>query len=203
MVDGPLDVDLEAWDAWSPQEAAERLQGVAAPWYVLGGWALDLHLGRQTREHDDLEIGVPAHRFAEVRSALSGLEFVVIGDGRAWPLNDSTLAAHRQTWVREGAGAPWRLDVIREHWENDIWIYRREPSIRLTADDLIARTSDGIPYARPEVVLLFKAKAVREKDEADLAAVLPALEPDRRAWLRAALELAHPGHRWLERLSAR
>jgi Aminoglycoside-2''-adenylyltransferase len=69
-----LDVDLGAWDAWSPREAARRLERVAAPWYVIAGWALDLYLGRQTREHDDLEIGIPADCFPEIRSrpALQG-----------------------------------------------------------------------------------------------------------------------------------
>ena len=36
------------------------------------------------------------------------------------------------------------------------------------------RTDDGIPYVIPEVVLLFKAKARRAKDEADFQHALPA-----------------------------
>ncbi|HET8657705.1 MAG TPA: hypothetical protein VFM55_01750 [Micromonosporaceae bacterium] len=39
-----------------------------------------------------------------------------------------------------------------------------------------------MPYLRPEGVLLFKARARRPKDEADLAAVLPELGPAARAW---------------------
>jgi len=62
-------------------------------------------------------------------------------------------------------------------------------------------TSDGIPYARPEVVLLFKAKASRPKDEVDFTTILPHLDSSRRAWLGDALMLVHPGHAWLERLS--
>ena len=54
-----------------------------------------------------------------------------------------------------------------------------------------------------EIVLLFKAKHAQEKDDADFAAVLPRLEPERRRWLADALELVHPGHRWLERLTDR
>ena len=69
-----------------------------------------------------------------------------------------------------------------------------------TAASLISRTADGIPYLQPEVVLLFKAKAVRPKDELDFAAVLPHLESSRRLWLRDALTLVHPGHAWLESL---
>ena len=53
---------------------------------------------------------------------------------------------------------------------------------------------------QPEVVLLFKAKVVRPKDELDFAAVLPHLDSNRRSWLRDALTLVHPGHAWLESL---
>jgi hypothetical protein len=42
---------------------------------------------------------------------------------------------------------------------------------------VIAHTNDGIPYARPEIVLLFKAKAARAKDD-DFAAVLPRLDDE-------------------------
>ena len=55
--------ELARWDAWSPAELARRLAGVTAT-YVLAGWALDRFHGRQTREHEDLEIGVAAEDFA-------------------------------------------------------------------------------------------------------------------------------------------
>ena len=195
----PLDVDLDAWDPWSPAQVAEDLAGVTAPWCVAAGWALDLFIGHQTREHHDLEIGVPSHGFAHVQEALAGFEFVVIGDGKAWPLTDDSLARHRQTWVREPNG-PWRVDVMREQWDGDTWICRRDPRIRVHAASLISRTADGIPYLQPEVVLLLKAKAARPKDELDFAAVLPHLDGSRRLWLRDALALVHPGHPWLESL---
>jgi len=198
----PIDLDLDAWDAWTPHEAALHLALLEAPWYVAAGWALDLFLGRQTREHDDLEIGVPAHRFGEVREALEDLELVVVGDGKAWPITESTLATHRQTWVRERAGGPWRLDIFREPWDDDVWVFARDARIRLSASSLIAHTADGIPYARPDVVLLLKANACRPKDEDDFATTLPHLDAEHRAWLRDALALVHSGHRWLELLAA-
>ena len=198
----PLDVDLGAWDAWSPAEAARHLGTLKAPWYVAAGWALDLFLGRQTREHDDLEIGVPSHRFDEVRKALVDFELVVVGDGQAWPMTDAALRAHHQTWVRDGRSSPWRVDVFREPWEGNTWIYRRDPRIRLPASRLISRTRDGIPYVQPEVVLLFKAKAARPRDETDFTTVMAHLDSRRRRWLRDSLGLVHPGHRWLERLSS-
>jgi hypothetical protein len=65
---------------------------------------------------------------------------------------------------------------------------------------VIELTGDGIPYGRPEIILLYMAKHARPKDDGDLAAVLPHLDLARRRWLAEALELVHPGHRWLAEL---
>ena len=197
---GSFEPDLDRWNAWTPVEVADRLRGVRATWYVLAGWAVDLFLGRQTRLHDDLEIGVPAQGFPAIRDALGDLELFVVGDGRAWPLTESALGSHFQTWGRERTTGVWRVDIVREPWDGDAWAYRRDPRIRLPRSRLIEQSVDGIPYVRPEVVLLFKAKATRSKDEADFAQALPRLDAARRLWLRGALELAHPGHHWLNEL---
>ena len=190
----PLDVDLENWDPWSPWEVARRIDGLTTPWYVAAGWALDLFLGRQTRQHDDIEVGVPAYSFSEVSGALSGFELVVVGNGKAWPATQESLAAHRQTWVRSAPGEPWLLDVFREPWVGDTWVYERDPRVQRPVERLISSTDDGLPYLQPEVVLLLKARTVRPKDETDLASVLPHLDSTRREWLRESLTLIQPGH---------
>jgi len=77
----------------------------------------------------------------------------------------------------------------------------RDARIRLPAARVIAHTADGIPYAQPEIALLFKAKAPREKDEADFERVLPLLALRQRQWLAHALRLIHPQHRWLSELN--
>ena len=112
---------------------------------------------------------------------------------------DLLLETH-QTWVREPATCLWRLDVFREPHDGDTWVCRRDERIRMPYARLIERTDEGIPYMRPEVVLLFKAKHERAKDDEDFEAVVPHLDPERRRWLEDALGLVHPGHRWLERL---
>lgn len=201
MVLSPFEPDLTAWDAWRPSEVAHLLQGAQTPWYVTGGWALDLFSGRQTRDHDDLEIGVAADGFSEIQLALRDFDLFVVGGGRAHPLTSETLAKHHQTWVRERATALWRLDIMREAWEGDTWIFRRDARIRLPRDRVIAFTPDGIPYARPEVTLLYKAKTVRPKDDDDFTRVLPLLEPAGRQWLAESLELTRPRHRWVAALT--
>ncbi len=95
----------------------------------------------------------------------------------------------------------WRLDVFREPSLGETWLCRRDENIRLPYAELIAFTRQKIPYLRPEVALLFKAKHARPKDDGDFSTALPLLEAKRRRWLAEALERVHPGHRWLAELA--
>lgn len=202
MADERLDLDLDEWDAWHPAEAARRLEGVDVPWCVIAGWSLDLFRGRQTREHEDLEIAVATPDFPAIREALPELEFFAILEGQGAPVGEASLAESHQTWARDPVAGRWRLDVIREPWEGDTWVCRRDPRIRRPGAEVIAHTAEGIPYQQPEIALLFKAKHTRGKDQADFESVLPLLAPDARAWLTDALERVHPGHPWIEAAKA-
>lgn len=50
------------------------------------------------------------------------------------------------------------------------------------------------------MALAYKAKLNRPKDQADLAAALPLLPPDRLGWLHDMVGHLHPDHPWLPRL---
>jgi Aminoglycoside-2''-adenylyltransferase len=198
--------DVESWDAWSPEEAARRFAGIDAPWYVAAGWAVDLFLGGGHREHEDLEVAIPAHRLDEFVDALAGLDVFVVGtpaDGLLTPLEEArhALSETHQTWVCDPESSVWRIDLFREPSDDEAWICRRDERIRMPFTEATLRTEEGIPYARPEIALLYKAKAAREKDEADLEATLPRLDPAARARLADWIGLVHPGHAWLGRLA--
>lgn len=198
----PFVPDLTKWASWHPEDVAHRLAAVEAPWRIAAGWAIDLFLGGERREHEDTEIAVPHARFGEVAAALSDCDFFVAGHPPGFVSTASAEAreATHQTWARERSTGLWRLDVFREPWDGDEWVCRRDERIRLPYEEVVERTPEGIPYERPELVLLFKAKHARPKDEDDLEAVLPALGPERRRLLADWLALAHPGHAWLARL---
>ena len=191
------------WRSWRPDEALDRLRGLDVPWYIAAGWAIDLFVGHQRREHEDLEIAVPDDAFPHVLELLGELEFYAVGDGEVALLAESPerRAETHQTWGLDRAAFEWRIDVFREPSIGGEWVCRRDEQIRLPYDDLIERTVDGIPYVRPEIALLFKAKSARPKDEDDLSDVLPLLDASRRGRLRDWIALVHPGHAWLGHLA--
>jgi uncharacterized protein CbrC (UPF0167 family) len=183
---------------WTPSDVAHLLTGIATPWCVAAGWALDLFRGAQTREHGDIEIAIPAASFPEVRTRFPGCVFDAVGSARIWEnATPDVLAATHQTWVRDPATGNYLLDVFREPHDGDTWICRRDETIRLPYRDVIHHTQDGIPYLAPELVLLFKAKHARRKDQADFDNTVPNLTPAQRETLAELLARVHPEHHWL------
>ncbi|WP_331744969.1 nucleotidyltransferase domain-containing protein [Kitasatospora sp. NBC_01300] len=189
----------DRWSScWTPDEVARRLAGIGTPWCVAAGWALDLFRGGQARAHGDIEIAVPAASFPEVRSRFPGYVFDAAGSGRIWEdAAPGVLAATHQTWLRDPATGDYLLDVFREPHDGDVWICRRDETIRLPYGDIIRHTAGGIPYLAPELVLLFKAKHLRRKDQADFDTTVPLMTPAQRGTLAELLACVHPGHPWL------
>ena len=195
---GILTDERPPWDPWAPIDVAQRLAGVDVQWCVAAGWAIDLFRGEVTRDHEDLEIAVPASRFNEIRSVFAEFDFDVVGSGHVWPLDSAAFDVMHQTWLRDRGTGVYHLDVFREPHDGDTWICRLDERIRRPYAEIIARTPDGIPYLAPEVALLFKASHAEEpKNVADLAGALPLLDGAQHAWLVHALSLVHPYHPWL------
>ena len=105
--DGP---GLDAWRPWTPAEVADRLAGVGVPWCVVGGWSIDLFLGEETREHEDLEIATHREHLRAIRDALPDMVFHAVGDGqvcRLGPDEEPPLERH-QNWVLDVGAQLWR-----------------------------------------------------------------------------------------------
>ncbi len=194
---------------WRPL-SVDRLAGVFATarfsWWVGGGWALDLFIGRQTRPHGDLDVAVLRHDQHAVFSHLAGLgwDLHVAAGGvlRPWRGEDWLGPGDNDVWCRLARGRPWALQLNLTDSDGDDWVFRRNPHVRRPLAELGHCTSGGLAYLRPEVILLFKAKEPRPKDEADFRLALPLLDQPARRWLHASLSVTHPGHPWLAVLAS-
>ena len=204
MTDGRADIQSEQpkWEPLAPQQVAELLRGVDVPWWIAGGWALDLFAGRQTRAHGDIEISVFRGDEAKVRERLKGWEFFIADTGTLTPLRDDEALppASHALWCRERGRDAWQLEILVEERDGERWVYRRDPRIGANVRDLGRFNNYGIPYIRPDVQLLYKSKSSRGVDESDLIALLPRLDAYQRATLSAWISAGEPTHRWLARL---
>lgn len=127
------------------------------------------------------------------------MEWDVVGDGQLWPYPQALDDFH-QTWLRDPASGSFLVDVFREPHDDTTWTYRRDPTITLPYAEAYLQGGNGLRYLAPELVLLFKAKHQRPKDEQDFDTVLPVLDERRRTRLRTLLEQTEPHHSWLDTL---
>jgi hypothetical protein len=194
------------WERLRPEDVAGLLAGFHAPWWIAGGWALDLYLGAETRPHGDVDVAVLRRDHLAVHRLLQSWDLRhATREGTLVPWDGCPLAPPiHAVWARRShePDAPWTFEVLLDEHRGARWVYRRDPAVSRPLDELGAHR-DGVPFLRPEVVLLYKSKGPTATDEADFAAVAPHLAASARSWLSDALRTCAPRHAWLERLAGR
>lgn len=192
-----------AWAPMAPTDFTKEMSGFERPWWVVGGWAIEAATGFQ-REHEDLDVSILAcdvptfvefmrgrwHVWNNVGGVLHPL-------GERWRTVDEPAS---QLWLREQASSPWVVDIPLTPDADGRWTHKFLPDHVAHVEDVTWQAEDGIRYLLPEIVLTYKARLRRPKDEPDFEASLPFLTEDRRAWMRDALHVLAPDHHWIERL---
>ncbi len=194
--------DLECWTPWKPADLPKLLGDHSLNYYVVGGWALDLWHGAQTRDHEDLEICVSRNDLAAVRAALAKFNHFTAHNGAVAPLPhfDEPAPHISQIWIASQADQTWKLDIMLEDGTAQDWQYKRNKSLKIPRETALHHTEDGLAFLAPELVLLFKAKHCRPKDQYDFDLAGPKLSSIQRKHLKMWLEWLHPKHPWIEAL---
>ncbi len=197
------------WAGRTPADAVRQFADYPVRWWVAGGWAIEAYSG-VARQHDDLDLEVLRLDLAMLRRYVADRFDVWTAEGGALrpllPGDDPDDAADTvlpegcgQLWLRSGGTRPWEYDILLMTGDHDSWEFTRDRRIRRPQDEIVWYRDD-VPYLRPEIQLLMKARGLRPKDQRDFDATLPLLDRASVVWLRESLELAHPGHPWLEEL---
>jgi hypothetical protein len=191
-------------------EVAEAMARLRAPFWFSGGWAIELFLGRVTRQHHDIDVLILRRDQRGLHAALKPFTLKKIiphpdglpnrGTIVEWPEGERPeLPVHQINAYCAGESEP-EFQVMLGESSGDDWIFRRNPEVRTPLKRIGFYPLWGLPYLAPEIVLLFKAKHLEDRDSVDFRNTLPALSIDARRWLREAIEKTHPGHEWLKSL---
>ncbi len=194
------------------RRALQPMQGFDRPWFVAGGWGIDLYLGRVSRSHKDVDIAIFRQDQLRLQSYLEGWRLYVADSGKLQPWQPGEyieLPLHG-IWAYAPGRRPERLVdpttedypdlefLFNERSETD-WLFRKNLSIKRSLPHALMER-DGIPFLAPEIVLLYKSSGARESDEADLMQVRASLTEEQRRWLKWAIGKGKPQHPWLAEL---
>jgi len=116
------------WTSLAPADAARLMRGYDRRWWVGGGWAIDLFLGRTTREHDDVDVVVPRAEQQLVRAHFADWDLHVAPGGSLTPWHGEWLKLPIHViWCRPDAGSLWQLELLLMEVAAGRWHFRRDP----------------------------------------------------------------------------
>jgi hypothetical protein len=187
------------WEPTTPTAVARLFAQLGPPWWLAGGYAIELAVGRPLREHSDIDVLVLRRDHLAVQQALRGWEWWAAdppGVLRPWRPQEVLHAGVDDIWCRPAHDQPWQVQVMLGESSGQDWVSRRNPRLRRPIAALGHTSVDGIPYLAPEIQLFYKAKDPRPKDEHDFTHTLTVLSAMQRDWLRAALADTYRDHPW-------
>ncbi|WP_164254546.1 amino acid transporter [Streptomyces sp. S4.7] len=193
------------WDPASLSEVVARFSGLESCWWVAGGFAIELAVGRRIRSHGDIDVLLLRRDQLVAQQALSGWQWWAAdppGSLRPWALDEVLSLEVHDIWCRPGPDDPWRIQIMIDESCGQEWVSRRDPRVRRPISMLGMTSADGVPFLALDVQLYYKAKTPRPKDEEDFDAALPVLTDQQRSWLVDAISKTYGPHPWIKRLQA-
>ncbi|ETI70562.1 nucleotidyltransferase domain-containing protein [Neobacillus vireti] len=180
------------------QRITSLMSGFDKTWFFAGGWAIDLFIGEETREHKDIEIAVFRKDQFYLKDYLKEWDFKMVLKGKfhTWDHEFLDLPIHEIHASNLLSGD--KMEILLNETKDNDWRFRRDLRISYPIKSIWSVTETGIPYLNPEIVLLYKAKNTREKDHQDFNAIKDYLDKEKRKWLQFALEKHEPEHKWLQ-----
>src|SRR2546428_112075 len=117
---------MSRWRSPRPTVVADLMCSVSVEWWIAGGWAIELFLGRSVRDHSDLEIGCFRPDLGNVVAQLPGWDLMVARDGRLESLRAASLAepSVHSIWCRPSGSNYWVIEILVEDRDDTDWIYR-------------------------------------------------------------------------------
>ncbi|GGA29463.1 nucleotidyltransferase domain-containing protein [Paenibacillus physcomitrellae] len=180
----------------------QQMNGFDKPWFVAGGWTIDLFVGEVTRSHKDVDLCL----FRE--DAEYALEYF-----HEWDIYVAIPGEQRLEKVRgiQDIESPRYglhmykdkqfLEILLTNRTDDQILFRKNTRIQMSLDEF-SKKSGELPYVNPAWQLLFKSLNPREEDEHDFLIYLhrSAAERPAKLWLQENMKAMNGSPSWIEEL---
>jgi hypothetical protein len=140
------------WDPLTPSELAALMVGFPAPWWVVGGHAVEAFTGAR-RFPEVIDLVVFADQVPALRAQFAGVFHLwsnhggtlrIIDDDHPEPLDPLS-----QVWMRPDARSPWRVDCILNASQDGRWQSRHDETLLADLEPRSGVPTPTIPGRRP------------------------------------------------------
>lgn len=195
-------------------------------WFLIGGWALDLFVGKKLREHKDIEISIwrdEAHLLFEYFKTNS-VELVTGNSRYQYIKSTSEIDNRGHLIIRDiqQSNVKINLEIFITDRRDNLWIFRKQSSLRFSIEEVIFEYAQGVKYLAPHFILLYKAwffphleviikdLPITEKnyilkcwetDCHDFQKIWPLLNLNQKKVLQHLLQTHTPGIPWLKTMA--
>ncbi|MDH6108817.1 hypothetical protein P3T34_001032 [Kitasatospora sp. MAP12-44] len=132
------------------QQVGELFASYPGSWWIAGGWAVDLHVGRVRRAHADVDVLVLARELEQFSDAFADRGLVVTdrrtGERRPWAYPQEVEPGRETLGLADG---PPGLEVLVGAAEGADWVFHRGRRSRRPLAELTRRGPGGLPYLSP------------------------------------------------------
>lgn len=162
---------------WKPAAIHElqRYFGNFTDWTLCGGCSLDLIVGRRTRSHADIDVGIFRSQLVACLRAI-GKDQVFLcrpaGSRVLWDGSAIDPAIH-DIWISDRDRKHWLMQIMIFEDDGEKVFYRRDPRISWSKRSHSSRI-DGLQVLNPLITFLYKANKLKmdEKDVKDIITLI-------------------------------
>ncbi len=223
-----IDRDESVKHEFAELESVQKLLShLKIPYFYIGGWGIDLFLGRVTRDHGDVEVTIYRYQQEKLFSWARSAE--IVDAGYTLHVVDPPGTANIPIWDGQHLEDPIHQlqlyckgerivdfmlsDLDISNPDSPTWQFRRDPVIQTPKSQIewlyVANSAYeaycpqymlSLPYHAPEILLLYKAKRNAEKDRVDRNRAWSKMDLTQKEWLVRALRQYNFKHQWLDDL---
>lgn len=175
-------------------------ESLGVPYWIAGGWAIDLFVGTVTRGHGDVDVLVLDRDQDRLRELwLEGLLVRRHRDEvRDWPPGERLEPGPDLLELTDASVSPRKLELLIGMTRGDDWVWHRgKQTLHRPLASLGQVGPLGLPYVAPEVSLMTRARHRRDKDDHDFRVAVATMSAEQKRWLLGCLL---PDHPWRDRL---
>ena len=173
-------------------KAKNMMNKFGYPWFIVGDWAIELFRDKETRIHDDIEIGIYREQQMQLFRYLGKYEKYYID-------NRSRIGKYeKKEWEKEFLRLPIRelcieyegseIKILLNEKDDVDWIYGRNNKIKHERSNVIRFTNNRIPYLCPEIALLYKTEELRNEDKDGISKALGKMNEYEKKWFIDSIE---------------